>query len=290
MAIVTAAFAQLVEAYYRGWWKLFPSVGSRAGLYSCDAALEAPTREVIEARTRQVVDAAAAVTQLERTQTDKAEELDRTVFDAHLQLAELRLRTIQAWRRDPSLPLTEAIESLFELLARRDLSNGDTVSAIAKRLDRIPDYLLAGRTRIDDPVALWVAIAEKSVAGSIEFIRDAVVPLGEEHRTLQAELTSAGQRAMEAVRSYGDWLAGLRQRPLNEDFAVGADTLHQIIKHWHGLSLSPAEVEEAGWSLIQYYQDELEQHVRRIDREAAWPELLQRARKGFALRDHDILA
>jgi len=290
VAIESGAFEQLVEAYYRGWWRLFPSVGSRAGLYSFDAELEVPTRELIEARSKQVTATASAVGQLERPDADTPAALDRMVFEAHLAVSDLRLRTIQAWRRDPSLPLTEAIESLFELLARRDLSAPETVSAIAKRLARVPAYLEAARTRIDDPVALWVTIAEKSVEGSIEFIRDAVVPLGAEHRTLQPELTTAGQRAMDAVRSYGDWLAGLRQRPLNEDFAAGPETLQLIVKHWHGLSVSPADVEESGWSLVQYYQDELEQLVQRINRDATWKEELHRARKEFAQRDHDILA
>lgn len=290
MANESAAFEQLVEAYYRGWWFLFPSIGSRAGSYSCDAELEVPTRELIEARGKQVTATASAVAQLERHTADTPAALDRMVFEAHLAVADIRLRTIQSWRRDPSLPLTEAIESLFELLARRDLSSPETLSAIARRLGHLPNYLQAARTRIDDPVALWVTIAEKSVAGSIEFIRDAVVPLGAEHRTLQPELTAAGQRAVDAIRSYGDWLARLRQRPLNEDFAVGPETLHQIVKHWHGLNVSPADVEESGWSLVQYYQDELEQQVQRIDRGASWPEALQRARKEFAQRDHDILA
>lgn len=290
MANESAAFEQLVEAYYRGWWRLFPSIGSRAGLYSCDAELEVPTRELIGARSKQVTATASAVTQLERPAADHPAALDRMVFEAHLAVADLRLRTIQSWRRDPSLPLTEAIESLFELLTRRDLSSPETLSAIARRLGHLPNYLQAARARIDDPVALWVTIAEKSVAGSIEFIRDAIVPLGAEHRTLQPELTAAGQRAVDAVRSYGDWLAGLRQKPLNEDFAVGPESLHQIIKHWHGLNVSPADVEESGWSLVQYYQDELEQHVQRIDRDTAWSEVLHRARKEFSQRDHDILA
>lgn len=290
MASETAAFEQLVEAYYRGWWHLFPSIGSRAGLFSCDAELEVPTRELIEARGKQIAATASAVAQLERPAADSPATLDRMVFEAHLAVADLRLRTIQSWRRDPSLPLTEAIESLFELLTRRDLSSGETVNAVARRLRCVPNYLQAARERIDDPVALWVTIAEKSVAGSIEFIRDAVVPLGAEHRTLQPELTAAGQMAVDAVRAYEDWLAGLRQRPLNEDFAVGTETLHQIIKQWHGLSLSPAEVEELGWSLVQYYQDELEQHVHRIDRGATWSEVLHRARREFSQRDHDVLA
>jgi len=289
VAIVPTAFEQLVEAYYREWWRLFPSSGSRAGVYDCDAELEVPTWELIESRSKQITDTASAVGELKRPSTDTPAELDRMVFEAHLAVADLRLRTIQTWRRDPSLPLTEAIESLFELLARRDLSNSETVRAIARRLSRVPEFLKAARERIDDPVGLWVTIAEESIEGSIEFVRNAVVPLGAEHQALQPELAAAGQKSVDAIRSYGDWLAKLRQRPLNEDFAVGPESLHQIIKHWHGLNVSPADVEESGWSLIQYFQDELEQQVQRIDREATWAEVLQRARKEFAQRDHDIL-
>ena len=285
----TPAFDQLVDSYYRAWWNLCPSVGSRAGLYEYDADLESPSATLMEGRRRQVAETAAACAKLQSPSAGTLEELDRMAFGSHLAITELRLGTIQRWRRDASVPLTDAVESLFELLMRRDLSDADTVRAIAVRLGKVPEYLRAGRSRIDNPVGLWVTMAEQSVPGSVELIRDAVMPLGERHPSLQGELTAAGRAAVDAVLNYGEWLRTLREKPLSDDFAVGEETLGRLIKEWHGLTVTPAEVEELGWSLVQHYRDELDEHAQRLDRGASWQTALAHARASFTQRSRDVL-
>lgn len=285
-----STFEKIVADFYRTGWEMFPTWGSRAGLAEFDDQLEEPTADLIQTRRALMKETAEAIQKLEPVRLRSAETLDRQVFNTHLTVQELRWGTIQSWRRDPSSLLTDAVESTFELLTRRDCASFDAAHAICRRIERLPAYLRAGRSRIDQPVTLWVQIAAQTVPGAIEFLGELVPPLSERHPRLRAQLESAVQNAIESIQAYGRWLLELTERPMNNDVAVGDVALGQLIRDWHGLHLSPTQVAEQGWAAVQYYNDELEQHARRIDPRSSWRELLDRARHQFASAPQDLLA
>lgn len=280
---------EIVDRYYHNSWALSPTAGSRAGLYEFDGRLELPDRDYFAERQRLIVRGTAEVKTVPSPQPGTLEELDRKVFDAHLTVAALRLETIQHWRRDPAQPLTEAVESLFELMMRRELSNPETLRAIAHRLEALPAYLKAARSRIDDPVGLWVTIAEHTAPGAIAFITNAVMPLGDSHATLRDEFTRAGRKAIEAVQDYAAWLGELRGRPLADDVAIGSEALTQLVRHWHGLTESLDEIEELGRTLIRYFREELKRHAELISPGSTWQEVIEQARNVFIRSDRNML-
>ncbi len=282
-------FDRLVEGYFRADWELFPTAGSRAGLAAYDGELEEPTADLMETRRRQASTAANSLSELDAPLADSLEHLDRQAFDSHLRLAELRLGVMRGWRRDPSQPLTDVVESIFELLTRRDLSNADTVHAISRRMARVPDYLRAAQSRIDHPVDLWVGIAERTALGCIDFLRDLPKPLAERHPSLEAELQASVEKALHGINAYRYWLVSLHDRPLNSDFAVGGDALGRLVHAWHGLPLSLEQVEQEGWDQVRHYRDELDQHARRVDPAKTWFEILDQARRAFGSDARSIL-
>jgi len=280
----------LSERYFRNLWDHAPTLGSRAGLQEFDGRLEAPSRDWIDVKGRIVAEGRAALAKLPLPDPGSPEELDRTVFDSHLSMTDLRLGALQSWRRDPSLPLTEVVESLFELLMRRDLDREDVASAIADRLGRLPAYLRAARSRLDSPVKLWVKVALESAPGAADFLRSAASQLCERHPKLAEKISRAGSAAAESVEHYGQWLTELLERPLDEDIACGPEVLSQMIRKWHGLNMAASEIEALGWNLIQYYAHELQEQVQRMDRSATWSGILSQARLNFAQQDGGMLA
>jgi uncharacterized protein (DUF885 family) len=285
-----SALHGLAEKFFRCGWELFPTSGSRAGLGEYDGRLEEPTADLLETRRREIAVTAAALADMEPPVPNTDAFLDRQAFESHLTVAELRLGTVQSWRHDPCSPLTEVVESIFELLTRRDLTDTNVVASIIQRLDRVPRYLRAAQSRLSDPVRLWASLAEKAGPGSVEFLREAAAPLTQQHPRLAPELQSATQRALEAVDAYVTWVRSLKDRTLREDFAVGGDCLRQLIRDWHGLPLTPAQVEQQGWDFVQYYRDELEEQAKRIDPNATWSQILDRSRAAFADHQPQILA
>lgn len=276
-----SAFEQLVDRYYRDWWRLSPSAGSRAGLYEFDAELEAPGTQWIEERRRQLARTAAELRDIDAPPGGTLAALDRRTFESHLSVAALRLDELAHWRQDTSSPLTEAVDAIFELVMRRDLSKDETAHAIISRLQKLPANLRAARDRIDDPVALWNVVAEQTAPGAIEFIRDAAREVAAQHPGRSAETESAAALACTALEEYGQWVQSLKDRNLKEDVAAGPAALGRLVRDWHGIDSSLEEIEALGWTLVQFFRDELVQHVRRIDPQATWQETLERARADF---------
>jgi uncharacterized protein (DUF885 family) len=285
-----SAFDQLVDRYYRDWWRLSPAAGSRAGLYEFDAALELPGVEWIEQRKRHLAQASAALRSIKVPPSGTLAALDRRTFESHLSVGELRIDQLQHWRQDPSGPLTDAVDAVFELVMRRDLAKDETAYAIVSRLEKLPANLRAARDRIDDPVALWNAVADQTVPGGIEFVRDAARELSARHPRLSGQVESAAALACIALEEYGQWVHSLQERKLKEEVAAGPAALARLVRGWHGIDRSLDEIETLGWTLVQFFRDELEQHARRIDPGATWQQIMDRARDTFAATDRDMLA
>ncbi len=290
MTTPSNTFDQLVDRYYRELWRLSPSAGSRAGLYEFDHDLEIPGAEWIEKRRRQLARTAAELRTIEVPPSGTLAALDRRTFESHLSIAELRLADLQHWRQDPSTPITDAVDAVFELVMRRDLAKEETAQAILSRLEKFPANLRSARDRIDDPVALWNAVAEQTVPGGIEFVHDAARELSVRHPRRCAQIESAAALACTALQEYGHWIHSLRGRKVKEDVAAGPVVLARLVREWHGIASSIDEIETLGWTLVQFFRDELEQHARRIDPVGTWQQIMDRAREEFAGTDRDMLA
>ncbi len=285
-----SGFEQLVESYYRDWWRLSPSSGSRAGLYEFDAQLEVPGKGWIEARRQLLVRTVAELGRLEVPQRGTVAALDRRTFESNLANAQLRIDQLQHWRQDTSGPVTEAVDAVFELVMRRDLGGDTAAHAVISRLEMFPEYLRAARERIDDPVAMWNSIAGQVVPGGIEFVRDAARELSARHPRKSPQIESVSAAACTALQEYGQWVQSLESANLRDDVAAGPAVLQRLIREWHGIDSTAEEIETLGWSLVQFFGDELDQHARRIDPHATWQQIMDRARKQFTAVRRDMLA
>lgn len=287
--MATPLLHALVEQYYHEWWRLCPSAGSRAGLFEFDRRLEIPGKDWIGQRRRLLNQTIAELTRLEVPERGTLAALDRRTFESTLAIAKLRLDSIPHWRQDPSSPVTEAVDSVFELLMRRNLADEETVHAIISRLKVFPEYFTAARERIDDPVALWNTIAARVVAGAIEFLKDAGRDLTSRHPRLSPEIDSACARSNDALSHYAEWIHSLAARKLREDVAAGPAALYRLVREWHGLDCTVDDIEQLGWELVHFYRDELDQHARRIDPQATWQEIMDQARERFTQSRPDML-
>lgn len=272
----------IASDFYRDWWRLCPSAGSRAGLYEYDAELECPGPDWIRSYRTLLVASTAKLKALREPPESSSAFLDRKVFQSHLSVALLHLDEIAHWRQDVSRPLTDAVESIFELTMRRDIRQEDTARAILLRLQKLPEYLRAACERVDEPVSLWQIIARDTVAGGIEFLREAGRELKQLHPRMSQALETETANACTALSEYGEWVGSLQGRTMKEDVSAGPAAMSQLVKEWHGLDYSLDEIVALGHSLVEFFKDELNQHARRLDAEASWPEIMNRAREQFA--------
>lgn len=289
MSLQRGDFDTLVDRYFREYWTHCPSAGSRAGLYEFDSQLEQPDSNWFDQRGNHIARTLVELGKLPVPPPGTAASLDRKVFESHLMVSNLRLRDMQHWRQDPSAPVTESVDAIFELLMRRDLATDHAADAIVSRLEQIPAYLRAARERLDDPVALWTEIAAQTIHGGIEFIRDAMRELSNRHARLDHRIARAVEDSCGALEDYGRWIAWRREEGLKEDVAVGAPVMEALLSDWHGLECTLEDVDKLGRGLVQFFREELEHCARRIDPQSNWQQILERARTEFVSRRRDML-
>ncbi len=280
----------LADAYYRTTWQRWPSRGSRVGLCEYDAMLEVPDEDLYGEQLDFARATLRRLEQVPRPGPGSDAWLDYQTFEAHLKLEELWLGSLELWRRNPAEPLEEAVAAIFHLLMRRDLKDSDVAEAIVARLERVPLYLEAGRSRIGEPARLWVEAAMTAANGAHELLQSAADTVTEAHPRLQSAAARAVERARDAVRGYMDWLGRLADGPLVENPAIGESNLLQIVRLGHGLSWTTADLERFAEQQIAYWEELLETAAARIDPSRSWQQQLADARERFARQQHDLVA
>lgn len=284
--------ATLAESYYRRNWDRFPSVGSIVGLTEYDARLEAPDSGLMEDALTDARDTLAQLSAIPVPGPDAShdEQLDRKEFDAQLRMVLLNTGTIRNWRRNPAEPADSAISSLFFLLMRRDVSSKETAEAMIARMEQVPAYLDAVRSRLDDPVALWVEVGIEAADGGAPFLKELSDGMKEQHPALASRLDAALSKAAPAMESYGSWLKELRETKLSTDPAIGRAALTDMIRYNHGLTDSIDDIREYGRSQMTELKEAQSRLAKEIDSTATPGQIIERENRRWAETGPDMLA
>jgi uncharacterized protein (DUF885 family) len=282
----------LAEAWYRRNWERFPTSGSTVGLSEFDGRLEAPDASLYEAA---LADARDTLRDFEALPAPAAgasrdERLDRKELEAQLRLAVLQLGTIRSWKRNPAEPVDVVVTSLFYLLMRRDFTRREVAEALLSRLEKVPAYLRATRSRVSDPVALWVLVAIEAAEGGVPFLADLVAGIRGQHPALAGRAEAGAAAATLALEEYAAWLRELKERPLATDPAIGREALGHIIRWNHGLTESVADIQAWGRTQIAAYRERLVALAKELDPTATPADIIARENRRFAESNPDLLA
>lgn len=284
--------AATAEAWYRRCWDRFPTVGSYVGLTEYDARLEAPDADLYRADLADAEKTLAAVEAIPAPGDGETagDRLDRRELEAQLKLRILQNATIGNWKRNPADPADVLITSLFYLLMRRDLDRPETAEALAARLEKSGEFLRAARSRVTDPVALWVSVALDTAGGGAEFIRDVAPQVAARHPALKARLEKAAAAAGQALDDYAAWLRELRGRTLTANPAIGREAMAEVVRLNHGLTESLPQIKEYGLSQIADFKQRQARLSKEIDPTLTPAEIIQRENRRYAETEPDMLA
>lgn len=285
-----AQVAPIVEAYFRRAWTRWPSLGSHAGLAEFDGGLECPDAALHADQLRDVETTLSELNGLASCPDVSAESLDRQVFRSHLEWQRLECESLLEWRRNPLGPPEGAVGALYYLVTRRDLSNDTVADALLQRMERVPQYLAAARSAINDPVRMWLAPAQESTDGGVDFVRGCAAELSRLHPKSTSRIELAAEAAIQGLQSYREWLNGLQTAVLRDSPAIGADLLAQIVRINHGLPLTLDEIDAFGRLEVDRLTGELASVARTVDASRSWREIVADERARFAAQPHDLLS
>jgi hypothetical protein len=280
---------RITASYFSREWARWPSSGSRVGMVEYDDRLETPTRELYADQIADLRSTRRELQALDEPPPGTLAHLDRQAILAHIDHEDLLLGTIEHWRTDPIEQVESAIGSIFALLIRRDVSQAETAEAIRKRLAALPGFLRESQRNLERPIRMWVSAARPTAQGGIEFLRDAIPRLGQQHPSLASGLESAMAAACTAVVDYDQYLQKLEQSPLPEDPAVGAQILQEIVRTGHGLPHTLDELDAFASCEIERCKAEMDRVACSVDKTRSWQQILEDGRHHFASQPHDLM-
>src|SRR6188474_998577 len=152
-----ARFDRTIDRWFRQMLELDPEGATYMGVHDHDHQLADGTREQVE---RVVAFHHDSIREMERfpaedLSTDRALDRDLVIHEARLAIHQLAER--REWAGS-SRGAEHIGNALFPIFTRDYAPLEERMTSIAARMEAAPDYLAQTRTRVDEPVRLWVEI------------------------------------------------------------------------------------------------------------------------------------
>jgi uncharacterized protein (DUF885 family) len=225
-----ARFDRAIERWFRSMLEIDPEAATYVGIHDHDHRLSDGTREHVEER---VALHRAYLAEMERFPTEDL-SADRAL-DRELVIHESRLAIHQLSERRQWAGATRAAEhignALFPLFTRDFAPLPQRLESIAARLEAAPQYLAETRTRVDDPVRLWVEIDIESSHSLPDFL-DSILTVARSEQVDEAvvrrvEAAVAGLRA--SLDEHVAWLRNDLMARANGSWMTGSDGFEQLV-------------------------------------------------------------
>ena len=226
-----ARFDRTIDRWFRQMLELDPEGATYLGIHDHDDRLADGTREQVEALVAFHRD---AIGEMERfpagdLTADRALDRDLVIHEARLAIHQLVERRDWAGSSRGAEHIGNA---LFPIFTRDYAPLDERLTAIAARLEAAPAYLAQTRTRIDEPVRLWVEIDIEGSHSLPDFLDTIVTVARSEHvepaLLARVETAAAGLRA--ALDEHVAWLRHDALPRANGSWQTGRDEFDRLVE------------------------------------------------------------
>jgi len=226
-----ARFERAIDRWFRDRMRLEPAIASFVGVHEHDGRLPSASREAID---EHVDFWRAAVSEMDRFSPDDltpSHSLDRDllVHEGRLALHELTQRRTWAGRSNAAEEIGDA---LFPLFTRDFAPFPERLERITERLEGAPALLNEAKTRLTDPVALWIRIDLESGESLPSFL-DVILAAARSERcpdALLSRLSSAVNATRQALEEHGTWLRTDVLPRATADWRAGPEQFEEIVR------------------------------------------------------------
>ena len=237
----------LVETRFRRLVRDNPVVATATGIHTEDSRLGDGSRDAVLQEIAADREHLAVVEALDPAGLSEAAGFERDLETHNVRRALFEAESVRIWERR-STAMDTVGDALFLLFARDFAPLAERLESIAGRLEEVPAFLGASRTRAVVPqVRLWQQL-EIDTAGELPVLfRDIEAAARDvlgapELRRLERALALA----RDAVAGYAEWLGGSLAAGV-DDWAIGRDRLDEAVALRRFDGLDADAILEIGW-------------------------------------------
>jgi uncharacterized protein (DUF885 family) len=228
-ALVTARFNQLADQYLRGYYAFYPTQATALGLHEYDSQLESRSPSALASEVRRLRATLAQLARINPNVLTADARYDYLVLTSHARGQLLELQDIRMWQRDPNLYSRLSITGVDNILKRNYAPIEQRLDAVLAREREITRLLAEARANLDQPPRIYTEIALAQARGSVDYFARTVPQLIERaggvrlSAARRAQFEAVNQTAIEALRSYAEWLERDLLPRSTGQFAIGEE-------------------------------------------------------------------
>ncbi len=266
-------FEEFEEEVFDTFLERNPIMATHLGKHEYDDQLPDFTREKYTEDIQMMKD---WLEELEAFDDEELSRENRLAKKLGVHIFELRLFNLERlkhWERAPQAPNIIG-SSIFPLLKREFAPLEERLDDIVSRIKEIPDIIEDERSRIDDPVELWIDMAIES-AEQLPMLFKLVQMLAKKEgydEDQLSEISDAIDEADEALDEYVKWLKDLKVNADN-DYAIGEEKFEELLDK-REIGYEGEEVLEIGEKLLKESKADMEKYAEKIDPEKEVEEVI----------------
>jgi len=263
-------FPDIVEEILAHRWSTSPLTATADGIHTYDLELDRMDRDSLEEANTKRKEFLTALKSINASALTPIQSLECRVLKGVLETSIAEFEEARYWEKDPSIPASIALYSVFLLQLRRFAPIQDRASAILSRMEKIPRLLTEARKNFVNPPQVFTLIACDVVQGGVSFISDAIASLAEDVPSLKNPLLNARKNALYAL---GDYLSYLRKDLLPKsqgDISIGKDLFNLKLREEHGLPYNSREIKEIGEAALREAEEKIAGIANSIDKNKTW--------------------
>jgi uncharacterized protein (DUF885 family) len=263
-----ATFNRLVDEYFDFYFQFHPTAGTQAGLHQYDGKLEDFSRAGVDAEIAGLTRFQKKFESIQSTQLSQESAGDLEILISTIQARQLELQSIQMWRKDPDVYVSDLSYGVFMIMRRNFAPAAERLRSVIAREREIPRVLEAARQNVSNPPKVYTEVALQQMPDNIKFFQNDVPAA---FRTVQdarllAEFKASNDAAIEALRKYQDFLRSDLLPVSNGDFRLGAENFHKKLRYEEMVDIPLDRLLEIGYADLRRNQQQLKEVAAQIDR------------------------
>ncbi|MFW6176184.1 MAG: DUF885 domain-containing protein [Thermoplasmatota archaeon] len=267
-------FEELEEKIFDTFMERNPVMATHIGIHDYDDILPDVTKQAHEEDIKMMENWLEEIKNFDDKKLSDENQIAKKLGIHLFDLMLFRMKELEHWKKQPSVP--DTIGSSILLLIKREFSPlNERLTSIKGRIEDIPRIVEEEKTRIEDPVKLWVDMAIESTERlpmMLKLVLMIAKENGLEDKKL-SELSSAVDEADQALEDYKDWLNELRMDAKNE-FAIGEEKFDELLEK-REIGYSTDEIYELGKELLENAKEDMKKYAEQINPDKTTQEVVQ---------------
>ncbi|MFW6304252.1 MAG: DUF885 domain-containing protein [Candidatus Saliniplasma sp.] len=267
-------FEELEKDIFDKFMKRNPTFATHLGIHEYDHLLPDISREKHLKDIELIEDWKDELKKFDANELSKENDMARKLGLHLFDLLLFQMKELKEWKKNPAVPSVVG-GSIFPLIKRDFASIEERLNSIHERIKGIPEMVEQEKTKLEDPVKLWIDMAIES-AEQLPMLMKLVIMIAQDAGIGEEkliELKGSVEKADAALDEYIEWLEDKRTESV-EEFAIGPEKFEELIEK-RELDYSPDEILKVGEELLEEAKDEMRRYAEKIDKDADVQEVVE---------------